>query len=384
MLPLLALMPATFAATFDLVADDAVYRALSGACPEVEHRLQSRIDRDPADLAARLALDGCRVGGTEEATAAADLRSLYEVGAPFDPAALLKRKDVTADDLAKVRREAQAAAAWMVRQLASKGYYQDAQLAASHLEDRVGRSGSMTAARVGLERMQNGAAGTWRFAAAALQAWPEDVDVLEELGMMVYDDGAGAPAALVDAVLVRGRATAKLNALVGLARGGRGADCLSRAGSIFVPEDFEEKLRQTTYRCAIAAKDLTSADRIARSGLRQLDARQRGEHGGLLVDAGRPADAIGIVRDVATADPKCTETAFRALAALGDTAGMAELAAQLPPDNIGRLTAAVALYNARNFETALSLMQGGCERFVGQNAVLCTRVVDGSRRALNR
>lgn len=381
MLPLLGW---ALAGEIDILQDDSVTRAVLGQCPRVESRLADRVDASPDDLAARLALDGCRIGGAAVATARADLQSLYQVGAPFDPGTLLRRRDSTADDRVRLQREAQQAAGFVVRSFVDQKLYPEAQLALYEMEKRVGASAPLAAARIAVERAQNGPSSAWPVATAAIVAYPEDADVLEQAARVVFDDGARAPAEVVDAVIVRGRPSAKLNVLLGLARGGRGADCLARADSVRVPDDQASALRSATYRCAVAARDVERANAIVAKGSTGLDARVMAEHAEIWLTQGAAEPALDLVKPWVTEDSKAAEVALRALQALGRDTEMATMAANLPSNSVARLGAAVALYNARRYDTVLALLPSDCAVYQGPNADLCASARAGSLRNLGR
>ncbi|MBM4365456.1 MAG: hypothetical protein FJ102_04525 [Deltaproteobacteria bacterium] len=381
---MLALLATAMAATFDIVTDDSVTRAALGNCPSAEPRLLDRVDRDPDDLAARVALDGCRVGGAALETALADLASLYQVGAPFDPGLLLKRRDTQPGDREKLLKEAQVAGGFLVRALVEKKRWSDAQVALYEMDKRVGASAPLAAAKVVVERGQNGAAAAWTPATTALYTYPEDADVLEQVALVVFDDGARAPADVIDAVLVRGRPSAKLNVLIGLARAGRGKDCLARVDSVRVPEDYAVRLRAASYRCAVTGRDLDRASAIVAKGSTGLDARVMAEHAEIWLSQGANEAAYDLVEPIVMEDSKAAEVALRALQAMGRDAEMTALAAKLPSTSVARLAAAVALFNARRYDAALALLPLDCFVYSGTNVQLCESARLGSLRAPGR
>ena len=381
MLPLLGW---ALAGEIDILDDDSVTRAVIGQCHHVESRLADRVDRDPDDLAARLALDGCRLGGAAVESARADLASLYQVGAPFDPGMLLRRRDSTTADRARLLREAQLAAGFVVRSFVELRRYAEAQEALYEMDKRVGASAPLAAATISVERAQNGPAAAWPVVSAAIMAYPEDPDVLEQAARVIFDDGARAPTAVVDAVVVRGRPSAKLNALIGLARGGRGADCLARVDSVRVPDDHAAALRSAAYRCAVAVRDIDRANAIVAKGSTGLDARVMAEHAEIWLAEGAYEPALDMVTPLVTQDSKAAEVALRALQALGREAEMATLATKLPSNSVARLGAAVALYNARRYDAVLALLPSDCAVYAGSNQELCESARAGSVRNLGR
>jgi hypothetical protein len=324
------------------------------------------------------------VAGTQLETARSDLHSLYQVGAPFQPGMLLKRRDATSEGRERLVYEAKLAAGFLVRSLADRKLYPEAQEALAELEHRVGEGGPLAAARVAVERGQNGTASTWPLAAAAVRAYPEDPDVLEQVALVIFDDGAAAPDEVVDAVVVRGRQSAKLNALLGLARAGRAADCLRRVDGVYVTASHVTELRAVTYRCAVGARDLERANRILAKGSTGLDARVMAEHAELWLAAGAAEPAWTLVEPLVLADSKAAEVGLRALAALGREAEMASLAASLPSNSVARLGAAVAAYNERRYELAWSLLPSDCAVYTGSNAALCQAARSGAARALGK
>lgn len=363
-----------FAAEVDLLTDDAVAQAAAGRCAVVERRLQSRVDRNPDDLAARLALNACRIGGTERATGERDLASLYQVGGPFDPARLVPSVALDPKQRGRLVSDAQLAASFVVRAWVAANALPQAQQAFSQLEARVGLGPSLAAAQIGLERSQNGAAVGWRFAIDATERFPESLEVLDEVGVLAFDDLRPAPAALIDAVLVRGRPTAKLNVLYGFARAGRGAECLLKSEQLGVDAEWTEQLRRARYRCAAAAGDLAAADSIAATGVSEFDPRLRGEHAALRLAAGRAEDALALVRGVESNDARTTEVTVRALSALGRRSELSAFARGLPAGSTPRLSAAVVLFNAGDVSSAKALVAGTCTAYQAENAVICSRM----------
>lgn len=372
-LAMFLMVASVLAAPVDLVADDAVRIAASGRCAEVESRLERRAERNPDDLAARLALDACRISGTERTTGERDLASLFHVGAPFEPAMLAKEK-LAAADAARLREDAQLGAAMVIRAFIKLKAYSSAQRAWVELEPQVGSCGAMDAAKVAIEHSQNGTATGWRTAKEAFERYPDSLDVLDEVGLLVFADAAPASAALLDAVLVRGKPTAKLNVFYGLARTGRGAECLTRLERVSFAEEWKDELLKVRYRCATAAGDLAAADAVTAGGWDGLDPRLRGEHAALRLAAGRPADALDLVRGIEGLDARSTEVTVRALTALGKSAELVAFAKGLPLGSIPRLAAAVTLYNAGDTAKARELILGGCAAYEAENAALCVRM----------
>lgn len=364
----------SWAAGIDLVADDAVRLAAGGRCVEVERRLEVRTERNPDDLAARLALDACRISGTQRASGERDLAGLFQVGAPFEPGGLAKGRLLAPEEVAILRDDAQLGATMVIRAFIKLKAYSSAQRAWAELEPQVGRCGAMDAAKVALEHAQNGTAMGWRTAVEAMQRHPDSLDVLDEVGLLAFADATLAVGPVLDAVVVRGRPTAKLNLFYGLARGGRGAECLTLVEKVSFADEWKDEVRQLRYRCATAAPDLAAADGLASNGLDDLDPRLRGEHAALRLAAGRAADALDLVRGIEGLDARSTEVTVRALTTLGKMGELATFAQGLAPGSIPRLSAAVTLYNGGDVAAARALTAGGCEAYTGQNAVLCTKM----------
>lgn len=384
MLLVFTLLSAADAAPVDALSDNSVAYALGGDCPGAESGLRRRVDASPDDIPARLALAACRFGGTEAGTARADLQSLYLVGAPFDPGTLSKRRNADPAALTRLREQGQSALGLLVATMAGKRSFSEAREALDILEPMVGESGPTAAARIGLERTQNGPKLAWPLASAALARFPEDANVLEEAGRLTFDDATHAPGALVDAVLVRGRPTAKMNSLLGFVRAGKTAECLTygaRAGVAAADRPAWDALR---YRCAAAAGDLVAADALATTGKPPLDTLASAQHARLLAGAGRDDEAIGLAAPRATDNAVAAEVLFGIYARLGRTSDLEALAASLPAGSTGRLAAATALVNSRQFAPALLLVEGSCSAYVDANAALCAKVVASARRGLGR
>ena len=382
--PVLFLISVCIAAPLDALSDNSVAYALGGDCPGAESGLLRRVDASPDDIPARLALAACRFGGTEVGTARVDLQSLYLVGAPFDPGALAKRRNADPAALVRLREQGQSALELLVVTMAGKRCFSEAREALDILEPMVGESGATAAARIGLERTQNGPRLAWPLASAAMARFPEDASVLEAAGRLIFDDAANAPAGLVDAVLVRGRPTAKMNALLGFLRAGKAAECLTysaRAGVAAADRPSWDALR---YRCAASAGDLTAADALATTGKAPLDALAAAQHARMLAAAGRDDEAIALAAPRATDNAIAAEVLFGIYARLGRTSDLEALAASLPAGSTGRLAAATALVNTRQFAAALLLVEGSCAAYVDANAALCAKVVASARRGLGR
>ena len=126
------------AAAPDALFDDSVILAISGECPTAEAGLRRRVDAQAADLGARLALDLCRYTGTQRTTAREDLTSLYVVGAPYDPAILVKRRGDHAADAARLLKEARLAGAAVVRVMVAARSYEEAQEALARFDVLLG------------------------------------------------------------------------------------------------------------------------------------------------------------------------------------------------------------------------------------------------------
>lgn len=362
------------AAGVDVVTDDAVRLASAGRCVEVESRLERRTERNPDDLAARLALDACRISGTLRASGERDLAGLFQVGAPFEPQGLAKGKLLAPEEVALLREDAQLAATMVIRAFIKLKAYSSAQRAWAELDPLIGRCGAMDAAKVALEHAQNGTAMGWSTAVEAMERHPDSLDVLDEVGLLAFADATRLTGSVLDAVVVRGRPTAKLNLFYGLARSGRGAECLTLVERVSFADEWKDEIRQLRYRCATAAPDLAAADVLAAAGLDDLDPRLRGEHAALRLAAGRAADALVLLRGIEGLDARSTEVTVRSLTTLGKKAELAAFAQALPPGSVPRLSAAVTLYNGGDVAAARALTAGGCEAYTGQNAVLCGRI----------
>ncbi|MSQ02319.1 MAG: hypothetical protein EXR71_10590 [Myxococcales bacterium] len=378
------LLSLCLAAPVDALSDNSVAYALGGDCPGAESGLRRRVEASPDDIPARLALAFCRFGGTEAGTARADLQSLYLVGAPFDPGTLAKRRNADPAALARLREQGQAALGLLVSTMAARRSFSEAREALDILEPMVGESAPTVAARIGLERTQNGPKLAWPLVSAAVARFPEDANVLEEAGRLTFDDAPNAPSALVDAVLIRGRPTAKLNALLGFLRSGNAVACLTygaRAGVATADRPAWDALR---YRCAAAAGDLVAADALATTARLPLDALAAAQHARLLSAAGRDDEAIGLATPHAAGNALAAEVLFGIYARQGRSSDLEALAASLPVASTGRLSAATALVNTRQFASALLLVEGSCGAYVDAEATLCGRVVAAARRGLGR
>lgn len=382
-MPLL-LLAAALAAPIDVLRDDSVARAISGDCPGAEPGLIRRTEAIPDDLGARLALDACRYGGTQRGMARTDLASLYNVSAPYDPGVLLKRRDSTAGDVARLRREAQLALSALVRAMVTAKAFEEAQEALFELEPQVGESGTTAALRLLIERSQNGAAPTWRLASTVFAAYPDDPDVIEELARLTFDDAAHAAPEMLDAIFARGRSTAKFNALLGMLRNKDGAACLARAGRFSVPESERATLDAIRYRCAVAAPDLKAADALVASSRPALDSRTLALHARLLADNERYEEALALVEPKLEAEPLAVEVALEVYAKQGRGDKVEALAAKQPAGSTARLSAATALATAKHYAPALLLVEGTCAAYTGSNAALCTKIVAVSHRAMGR
>ena len=368
------LFAVALAAEFDVLADDSVGLAAAGRCADVEVRLERRVDRNPDDLGARLALDACRIGGNERTTGERDLASLFHVGAPFEPALVAKGRVLDAAQRARLQGEAQLAATMVVRALSKLKAFGAAQAAWADLEPRVGTCGILDAARIGLEHAQNGVAQGWKAAAVAMQRHPDSPDVWDEVALLTFEDATPATGAVLDALLLRGRPTAKLNVFYGLARGGRGAECLLLIDKVTFTHEWQGKAHQVQYRCATAAGDLAAADSIAADGLLGLELRLRAEHAAMRLVANRPADALALVAGSEGSDSRTAEVTVRALVALGRRDELAAFAKALPTGSIPRLSAAVTLFNNGDRAIARELVANTCTEYTEQNAVLCSRM----------
>jgi len=381
---LLLALASALAAPPDVLHDDSIARAISGDCPGAEPGLRRRVDALPDDLGARLALDACRYSGTERDIARTDLLSLYRVSAPYDPGVLLKSRESKAADVAYLRREAQMAFETLLRAMVDKKAFEDAQLALASLEPMVGESGPTAASRLLLEHAQNGVKAIWPLATASLARFPDDADVIEEVARVVFDDGAHAPKEVLDAIFTRGRTSAKLNALLGLLRADRAADCLTRADTFRVAEADRDKLPPILYRCAVAAKDTARADTIVAAGTKGLDARVIAAHARLRLEAGREAEALALVEPLAPKEAAAVGVVLEVYARQGDTAKIDALARELPAGSTARLTAASTLVTARKYGAALLLVEGTCGTYTGADATSCTRIVDAAHHGLGK
>ncbi|GDX80431.1 hypothetical protein LBMAG42_22420 [Deltaproteobacteria bacterium] len=380
----LLLLQLALAAPVDVLRDESVARAISGDCPGAEPGLIRRTEAIPDDLGARLVLDACRYGGTQRGMARSDLASLYNVSAPYDPGVLLKRRDSTAADVARLRREAQLALGTLVRAMVAAKEFEEAQEALAQLEPQVGESGATAALRLLIERSQNGAAPTWSLAAQTFGAYPDDPDVVEELARLTFDDAGHAAPEMLDAIFARGRSTAKFNALLGMLRNKDGAGCLARAARFSVPESERATLDAIRYRCAVAAPDLRAADALVGTSRTALDARTQALHARLLADNGRYDEALALLEPKLDAEPLAVEVALEVYAKQGRGDKVEALAADQPAGSTARLSAATALASAKQYAPALLLVEGTCAAYSGKNAALCTKLVDVSHRGLGR
>lgn len=372
-----------FAAAPDALFDDSVILAISGECPRAEPGLDRRVDAHAEDLGARLALDLCRYTGTQRTTAREDLASLYVVGAPYDPTLLVKRRGDHEADAARLMKEARLAGAGLVRAMVAAKSYEEAQEALARLDVLLGSCGPLAAARLLLESSQNGATGVWPAASRALDRFPEDPEVLEEIGRLAFLDAPHAPPALVDAVMARGRTTARLNVLLGLLKAGRAAECVERQARSSVASADRAAWDALAYRCAAAAGDLGRADALLGKPA-DRDSRARAQHAELLVAAGREGEAEALLAPLLPADPLAVQVALTLYARSGRPAEIEALARKLPADSVARLTAATALVQARRYAEALLLVEGTCTSYAGANGGVCERIVSAARRGLGR
>lgn len=380
----LLLLTVAWSAPLDVIRDESVARALSGDCAGAEPGLLRRTEALPDDLGARLALDACRYGGTERGTARSDLASLYRIGATYDPGVLLKRRDSTPADVARLAREAQLALAALVRAMVAAKAYPEAQEALSEVEPQVGVSGPTAAARILVERSQSGATSTWALASRTFSTWPDDADVLEELARLVFDDALSAPDSLLDAIFARGRSTAKFNALLGLLRAKQPAKCLERSGRFTVPDAERATLAAIAYRCAVAAPNLVVADGLLTSHRSAMDARTLALHARLRADNGSYEEALDLVEPKLAVEPLAVEVALEVYAKQGRGDKVEALAAQQPAGSLARLSAATALATARQFAPALLLVEGTCGAYTDKNAALCAKIVSTAHRGLGK
>jgi hypothetical protein len=372
------------AAAPDPLFDDSVIRAVAGDCPAAESGLRRRVDAHADDLGARLALDLCRYVGTERATARDDLRSLFVVGAPYAPGLLVKRRGDHGADAARLLSEARFAGAALVRAMVAQRSYGEAQEALAELDGLLGTCGPLAAARLLLESAQNGTSGTWPAASRTLERFPEDLDVLEEVGRMAFLDAAAAPAPLVDAVMARGRTSARLNVLLGLLKAGRARECLDREARASVATADRPAWDALVYRCAAAAGDLARADTlVTQKGLR-LDTRAQAQHAELRIAAGRLDEGEALLAPLLPDDPTAVQVALALYATTGRGEAAEALARKLPAGSTARLTAATTLVQARKYGEALLLVEGTCGGYDSTNGALCERIVSATKRGLGR
>lgn len=382
-LTLSLLVTGALAGGLDPVFDDSVVRAVGGECPAAEAGLQRRVDANADDLGARLALDLCRYTGTQRSTARTDLASLYLVGAPFDPNLLVKRRGDYTEAVARIHLEARLAGAGVVRAMVAAKSYEEAQEALSRFDLLLGSCGPLAAAGLLLESTQNGPTGVWPAASRALERFPEDLEVLEEIGRLAFADAAHAPSALIDAVMVRGRSSARLNVLLGLLKAGRGADCLERQARASVPKADQAAWEALSYRCATAAGDLARADALLGKP-NDRDPRARAQHAELLATAGRDAEAEALLTPLLPSDTTAVQVALQLYAKTGRAEAAEALARKLPADSVARLTAATTLVHARRYAEALLLVEGTCTGYTGANVASCEKIVSAAKRGLGR
>lgn len=371
------------AAAPDALFDDSVILAISGECPVAEAGLRRRVDAQAADLGARLALDLCRYTGTQRTTAREDLASLYVVGAPYDPAILVKRRGDHAADAARLLKEARLVGAAVVRAMVAAKSFEEAQEALPRFDVLLGSCGPLAAARLLIESAQNGATGAWPAASRTLDRFPEDADVLEEIGRMAFLDAPHAPPAVVDAVMARGRTTARLNVLLGLLKAGQAAECVDRQARGSVAAADRPAWDALAYRCAAAAGNLARADELLAKPA-DRDARARAQHAELLIAAGRTPEAESLLAPLLPAEPLAVQVALTLYAKTGRAADVEALARKLPADSVARLTAATALVQSRRYAEALLLVEGTCATQAGANGPVCERIVSAARRGLGR
>ncbi len=371
-------------APLDPLFDDSVIRAVAGECPAVEPSLRRRVDAQAEDLGARLALDLCRYTGTEREGARDDLASLYVVGAPYDPNLLVKRRGDYRADAERLLTEARYAGAGLVRAMVAAKSLEEAQEALSRLDGLLGKCGQLAAATLLVESVQNGATGAWPAAAVALDRHPEDLEVLEEIGRMAFLDAPHAPAPLIDAVMARGRTSARMNVLLGLLKSDRAGQCVERLARASVPTVDRPAWDALAYRCATAAGDLPQADALAANRGVRLDTRAQAQHAKLLLEANRLDEAERRLTPLLPDDPLAVHVALTLYARGGRADAVEALARKLPAGSTAKLTAATSLVEARKYGEALLLVEGACGGYSKENAVLCERIVSAARRGMGR
>ncbi len=376
---LILLATFAFAAPPDPATDDSVRRALAGDCPGAEPGLLRRVEATADDVPARLALDACRYAGTERGGARVDLEDLFRVGAPFDPSLLTRRRGTDPAAAARLQKEAELAALLVVQAMVAIQAYEEAQAALPELAQSVGDCGPLAAAAVLVDRGYNGPAAAWKAAERGVAAFLEDPEVLEVAGRLVFEDATQAPPALVDAVLIRGRPSARLNVLLGLLRANKAQECVARAATTPAADADRPALDAVRYRCAAAAGDLATADTLRVSLRPPVDEAATILHAQLLDRSGRETDALGLVVGLVAKADAAAELAITIHARNGRAAEAEAVAAGTAPGSFARLSAGTQLLKLREYARVRLLLEGTCEKYGGAHAALCARALEAAR-----
>ncbi len=263
--------------------------------------------------------------------------------------------------------------------LVDEGDIEEAGVALRKAEARFGRIAPLAAPAVRYTRATEGPREGWVAMDRALAAFPGEDELVHEAGRMAFADAPGMPASVGTTIAARGNDDDHQNLVVGYSNAKMYADC-SRVGLPLLPAPgTSSALPGLVYGCALSARDLVAAEQVARGREGTLDAGNRVYHGYLLLDAGRPAEALALVRAVNVPAQRRDDVivnSYRKLGQLEDAIAAAK-GATLEPST--RYNLGLELYEKER-KTDLAAVVAGLDcALLPEVAKDCRRLLDAAK-----